>query len=70
MLTIRINGKTCGGCAGRVQRSIAAGDANAQVEFSGPQRIVRVSTAQPAPVLLDAIRAAGYTPERSEEPAS
>ena len=70
MLTIRINDMTCGGCAGRVERAIAAADSNAQMEFSIPQRIVRVATDLAAPVLLGAIRDAGYTPENVEEPAA
>ncbi|GAB3758786.1 gold resistance metallochaperone GolB [Ramlibacter monticola] len=70
MLAIRINDMTCGGCAKRVQRAIAAVDAHAQVEVSIVQRLVRISATKPPAALLAAIRDAGYTPEEVTEPAA
>lgn len=70
MITIRINDMTCGGCAKRIQRAIAAVDAHAQVEVSIVQRLLRVSSTMLSGALLAAIRDAGYTPEEVTEPAA
>jgi copper chaperone len=63
MLVFEVRDMTCGGCAGRISRALAAEDAGATVEVSVQQRLVRVQPSEAdAGELERAIQEAGYTP--------
>jgi len=63
MTTFRISDMTCGGCAGRIQRAIAALDKDAHTRFDIPERLVRISGETPEATLMQAIQAVGFHPE-------
>ncbi|MDC0737178.1 heavy metal translocating P-type ATPase [Cognatishimia sp. SS12] len=61
-LTIEIDGMTCGGCAGRAERALAAapGVAAARVNLANQSAQVTLETGTAANVITDALSAAGY----------
>lgn len=63
MTTFRIPDMTCGHCASTISRAIATVDRDAHVEFSIPDRLVRISASATEGELAEAIVEAGYTPE-------
>ena len=64
--TFKINGMTCGGCAGRIQRALLAEDADARVEINLREKLVHVTSKASADELLEVIKDAGYAAERVE----
>ena len=64
MTTFRIPDMTCGHCASTIARAVASVDKNARLEVSIPQKLVTVASAAPESELADAIREAGYSPEK------
>ena len=64
MATFRISDMTCGHCAGTISRAIAGVDPDARVAVDIPGKRVSVTSAAADDALMQAIRAAGYTPEK------
>lgn len=64
--TFKINGMTCGGCAGRIQRALLAEDADASVEINLRDKLVQVTSKSSTNELAEAIKGAGYAAERVE----
>ena len=69
MTAFRVTDMTCGGCAGRIKRSIVALNDKAHIEFDLRERAVLISGAASDAEFAEAIQEAGYTPELIE-PAS
>ncbi|MCO8249050.1 heavy-metal-associated domain-containing protein [Comamonas thiooxydans] len=68
MTTFRVTDMTCGGCAGRIKRSIVAMDDKACIEFELKERTVLISGTASDAEFAEAIQDAGYTPELIEPP--
>ena len=64
MSTFRIPDMTCGHCASTIARAVASVDKNARIEVSIPQKLVTVTSNAPEGELAEAIREAGYSPEK------
>ncbi len=64
MTAFHVSGMTCGSCATRIQRAIAAVDDEARVEVSIRDQLVQVSSTATDAELADAIQEAGYVPEK------
>ena len=64
MTTFRIPDMTCGHCASTIARALTTVDKNARIEVSIPQKLVTVSSAAAEDELAEAIREAGYSPEK------
>jgi len=69
MTAFHVTDMTCGGCAGRIKRSIVAMDDKAHIEFDLRERTVLISGTASDAEFAEAIQDAGYTPELTE-PAS
>ncbi|QNP47385.1 heavy-metal-associated domain-containing protein [Diaphorobacter aerolatus] len=69
MTTFKVQGMTCGGCAGRIERAIAAQDPGARVQIDLRERLVQVDSALPADALTDTLKAAGYDAQAVESTA-
>lgn len=63
MTAFRVTDMTCGGCAGRIKRSIVAMDDKACIEFELKERTVLISGTVSDAEFAEAIQDAGYTPE-------
>lgn len=63
MTAFHVPGMTCGSCATRIQRAIAAVDDEARVEINLRDQMVQVSSTATDAELADAIKEAGYVPE-------
>ena len=66
MTAFRVTDMTCGGCAGRIKRSIVAMDDKACIEFELKERTVLISGTASDAEFAEAIQDAGYTPELIE----
>ena len=66
MTVFRVTDMTCGGCAGRIKRSIVAMDDKACIEFELKKRTVLISGTASDAEFAEAIQDAGYTPELIE----
>ncbi|MBL5978557.1 heavy-metal-associated domain-containing protein [Comamonas sp. NyZ500] len=66
MTAFRVTDMTCGGCAGRIKRSIVAMDDKACIEFELKKRTVLISGTASDAEFAEAIQDAGYTPELIE----
>src|SRR5215217_5080071 len=64
MVTFRISDMTCGHCAGSISRAIAGVDPDARVAVDIPRQRVTVTSAATDEALMQAIRQAGYTPQK------
>ena len=64
MPTFLIPDMTCGHCASTIARALASVDKNARIEVSIPQKLVTVASTAPEVELAEAIREAGYSPEK------
>lgn len=64
MVTLRIGDMTCGHCAGTIARAIAGVDKGARVEVDLPGKLVNIGSLAAEGELMEAIRDAGYTPEK------
>ena len=70
MVTFRIPDMTCGHCASAIARAVAAVDKGARMEVSIGNHSVSISSLAAEEEFADAIREAGYSPEKVEaEPA-
>jgi copper chaperone CopZ len=69
MITFRIPDMTCGRCAYKIGKAIAAADPGARVEFALEEQLVRIAPASGSgPELRSAIEAAGYSPAAHAAP--
>ena len=66
MTVFRVTDMTCGGCAGRIKRSIVAMDDKAYIEFELKEQTVLISGTASDAEFAEAIQDAGYTPELIE----
>ncbi|MBO9513766.1 MAG: heavy-metal-associated domain-containing protein [Variovorax sp.] len=64
MATFRVPDMTCGHCASAITKAVASIDKAARIEVSVPHKLVSVQSTADETELLDAIREAGYSPER------
>lgn len=62
MVTIEVEGMTCGHCAATVKKAIAAVDPAAKVDVDLPSREVRIEGDADPSALRKAIEDAGYRP--------
>jgi copper chaperone len=70
MITFQVKDMTCGHCASKIAKAVAAVDKSARVEVDIPQMQVRVSGEASVADVAEAIREAGYTPKEVQaEPA-
>lgn len=60
MYELNVNGMSCGHCAGRVSKAIAAVDPSANVEVDLAAKLVRVSSTAAPQELAHAVTEAGY----------
>ncbi len=58
--TYRVEGMSCGGCAGSVQRAVEGAVADAQVAVSFERQTVTVDGRHEAQAVKDAVQNAGY----------
>jgi copper chaperone len=65
MTPFRVDGMTCGCCAGTITRALKNVDAAARVEISLRDKLVKVESRLAADEIAAAIREAGYSPERA-----
>ena len=64
MLAFEVNDMTCGHCASTITKAVQQAAPGAAVNIDIEQHLVRVdASAQMQPVIENAIREAGYTPE-------
>ncbi len=63
MTTFRIPDMTCGHCASTIARAVASVAKDARLDFSIPEKLVRISGDTPEADLAEAIADAGYTVE-------
>jgi copper chaperone len=70
MVTFRIPDMTCGHCASTIARAVADADKSARVEVSIPDKLVSVTSTAAEDELLQAIRDAGYSPQKVPAPAA
>ena len=69
MLMFRVEDMTCGHCASAIASAVAEVDREARVEVNVGDKIVSVSGDTPESDIAEAIRQAGYTPQRVAEAA-
>ena len=62
MVTIEVEGMSCGHCASAISRAVASVDPAAKVEVDLAARQVKVNGSASPDVLCAAIREAGYRP--------
>jgi copper chaperone len=63
MYRFNVPDMTCGHCASTITRAVKAEDANARVEISLGEHLVRVESELPKQEIAQRIAEAGYTPE-------
>jgi copper chaperone len=63
MYQFNVPDMTCGHCASTITRAVKAEDANARVEISLGEHLVRVESELPKEEIAQRIAEAGYTPE-------
>jgi copper chaperone len=63
MYQFNVPDMTCGHCAGTITKAVKAEDANARVEISLGEHLVRVESELPREEIARRIAEAGYTPE-------
>ncbi len=63
MQTFHVPDMTCGGCVRAITNAVQAADPAATIAADVPAHLVRIDSAQPAQVLVAAMRDAGFTPE-------
>ncbi|MSO90442.1 MAG: heavy metal transporter [Acetobacteraceae bacterium] len=63
MQVFRVPDMTCGGCVQAITKAVRAADPAAAIAADVPTQLVRIESARPAPELVAAIEAAGFTPE-------
>lgn len=68
MITFHLPDMTCGHCASTIARAVASVDKDARLEVSIPQKLVSVQGTASESELAEAIREAGYTPEKLAVP--
>lgn len=66
MISFRIPDMTCGRCASTIARAVAEVDNVAHIAIDVPGKRVSITSAAGEAELREAIRDAGYTPERIE----
>ena len=67
MLIFRVDDMTCGHCAATIAKAVAQVDRDARVDVNIGDKIVSVSGQASESDISDAIREAGYTPQRVTE---
>jgi copper chaperone len=70
MVSFRVEDMTCGHCASKIARTVAAVDADAKVEVSLRQKLVRITSSAAEAELAEAIAEAGYAAEPVAEAAA
>jgi copper chaperone len=70
MVRFRVEDMTCGHCASKIARAVAAVDADAKVEVSLAQKLVRITSSAAEAELAEAIAEAGYAAEPVAEAAA
>jgi copper chaperone len=63
MYQFNVPDMTCGHCVSTITKAVRAEDANARVEISLGERLVRVESELPEEAIAQRIAEAGYTPE-------
>ena len=63
MQTFYVPDMTCSGCVRAITNAVQAADPAATIAAEIPTHLVRIDSAQPADVLVAAMRDAGFTPE-------
>lgn len=66
MVTFRVPDMTCGHCASTIARAVAAVDKGARLEVSVADQLVSITSAAAEADFAEAIREAGYAPEKVE----
>ena len=69
MLMFRVDDMTCGHCASTIARAVAQVDRDARVQVNIGEKIVSVIADASENDISDAIRDAGYTPQRLADAA-
>lgn len=64
MLEFTVQDMTCGHCVATITKAVQQLDAGARVDADVQSHLVRVAGAADPQAVEDAIRAAGYTPQR------
>jgi copper chaperone len=64
MLEFTVQDMTCGHCAGTVTKAVKGIEPQASVDIDLEHHLVRIGGASNAQAVENAIREAGYTPER------
>jgi copper chaperone len=65
MLELTVQDMTCGHCASTVTKAVKSIAPDAAVDIDLEHHVVKVSGAADAQAIEEAIREAGYTPERA-----
>lgn len=68
MRTLKVNGMTCGHCAGAVTKAVRAIDPAAAVQVDLPNGRVRIESGLEQAALVQAIEAAGYPVDAAARP--
>ena len=63
MQTFHVPDMTCGGCVRAITNAVKDADPAAEIAADVPTHLVHIESAQPANVLVAAMRDAGFTPE-------
>ena len=64
MIQFQVNAMTCGHCVATITKAVKALDGTAEVACDVAAHRVNVASAQPGQLVEQAIRDAGYSPER------
>lgn len=64
MLEFTVQDMTCGHCVATITKAVQQADGGARVDADVQSHLVRVAGAADPQAVEDAIRAAGYTPQR------
>lgn len=70
MVTFRVPDMTCGHCASAIAKAVAETDKAARIDVSIPGKLVSITSTAAEDDLLQAIRDAGYSPQKAEAPAT
>jgi copper chaperone len=70
MVSFQVEEMTCGHCASKIARAVAAVDASAKVEVSIAQKLVRITSSAAEAELAQAIAEAGYAAQPVAEAAA
>jgi len=62
MLTLNVQDMTCNHCASAITRAVKEVDADATIDVQVAEKRVHIDSKLAAPVLVDAIKEAGFTP--------